>query len=185
MSRILTWFYCLDLGKAALLVLLAAGIFHWMKCRWGKTRLFSVAVGAGFAAWAAGLLFATVTTRDSGGAYSVNLQLFHSYREVLSGGNKEILRSNFMNGALFFPGGVLLGTLLPKRWNKFGRILAGVLLLGLMSAGVEWIQYTWQLGWVEADDVLHNSLGAFLGLVIGTMQLKWGKFDISSEPVIE
>ena len=185
MGRILTWFYCLDLGKAALLVLLVAGIFHRMHCRWGKKRLFSAAVGVGFAAWAAGLIFVTLATRHSGGAYPVNLELFHSYREVLAGGNVEILRSNFMNGVLFFPGGVLLGTLLPERWSKFSRILAGLLILGLMSAGVEWIQYIWQLGRVEADDVLHNSLGAFAGLMIGTMQLNLGEFDIPPETVIE
>lgn len=164
MGKLLHWFYCLPMHQAALVMLLGALVFRWMKHRWGKNPAFGLMTGCIFALWLFAMVYTTLGNRD-GGAYTVSLVPFHSYREVLAGGNIEILRSNFMNGALFFPGGVLLGALLPKRWPPWGKLILGTLLLGAVSAGVEYVQYAHSLGRVEIDDVIHNVLGAILGIL--------------------
>lgn len=163
MGKLLHWFYCLPMEQAALVMLLGALAFRGMMHRWGKNRTFGLMTAGVFALWLAALVYTTLGNRD-GGQYTVSLAPFHSYREVLAGGNIEILRSNFMNGALFFPGGVLLGALLPRRWPLWGKLILGTLLLGAVSVGVEYVQYARSLGRVEIDDVIHNVLGAILGI---------------------
>lgn len=166
MGKLLHWFYCLPIQGAAVLMIFAALLFRLMDRRWGKYTAFRVLTAGVFALWVAAMVYTTLGGRETGGQYTVSPELFHSYREVLSGGNIEILRSNFMNCVLFFPGGVLLGALLPRKWPLWGKVLLGGVILGSLSAGVEYIQYTGALGRVEADDVLHNALGAVLGILL-------------------
>lgn len=40
----------------------------------------------------------------------------------------------------------------------------GVLLGFLLSCGIEIVQYTGRLGYCEMDDVLHNTIGAGIGV---------------------
>ena len=158
------------MDRAALLMLLAALIFRLMEHRWRKHPLFGALTAGVFFLWLGAMAYTTLGNRDPGDLNVLSLVPFHSYREVLAGGNIEILRSNFMNAALFFPGGVVLGALLPKRWPLWGKLILGTLLLGAVSAGVEYVQYTHGLGRVEIDDVIHNVLGAVLGLCAGGVQ---------------
>jgi hypothetical protein len=51
--------------------------------------------------------------------------------------NREILRSNMMNAALFYPGGFLLAALLPKEYHIF----VTVLILLLFSISIKLIQH--------------------------------------------
>lgn len=94
---------------------------------------------------------------------------FHSYRAVIAGENKEILRSNFMNVILFYPSGLLACDLLPKHWNRAKRIIFVTILFALVSLAIEFCQYHFALGQAEADDVIHNTLGALIGALISTI----------------
>ena len=64
--------------------------------------------------WVGAVAYFTVLSREPGVPSDFGA-LFRSYHQVLAGGNPELLRSNFMNILLFFPGGLLLGALLPHR----------------------------------------------------------------------
>ena len=46
-------------------------------------------------------------------------------------------------------------------------------LFALVSAGIEFCQYHFALGQAEADDVIHNALGALIGALISTIPVKW------------
>ena len=170
MGQILTWFYCLPMEQVAAIMLLAAWILCRMEARWRGRRLLFAGIGLLLALWAGAVLYSTLANRESGGPYPVFLIPLHSYRELLSGGKVEILRTNFMNVVLFFPGGLLLGLLLPRKWPWWSRIVLGTVVLAAMSAGVEWVQYRWQLGRTEVDDVLHNSLGGLLGSGVAALR---------------
>ena len=137
---------------------------HFEKTRWWKPVL-----GILLTAWVGILIYATLFSRSAGSYAPPNLVPFHSYRDVNSGGSWEILLSNYMNILLFFPGGLFLSALLPKKRPWPVRILLSVLFFFLLSAAMEYGQYRWQLGRVEIDDVLHNALGALLGGVFGVM----------------
>ena len=118
------------------------------------------------------MLYSTVLSRSAGEGGQVLLQPLHSYREILRGGSRELLRSNFMNALLFFPAGLLGVSALPAKWPGWCRVLAVFALLMGLSVGVEAIQYACRLGNVEADDVLHNALGAALGCLAGMISFQ-------------
>lgn len=94
---------------------------------------------------------------------------FASYIKVMQGENPELLRSCFMNVALFYPAGLLGAVLLPRKWHSVWRILLIGLIFMLMSTGIEYAQYIFVLGQPEVDDIIHNALGAVIGGVCGSM----------------
>ncbi len=97
--------------------------------------------------------------------------LFESYRQARS--NPELYRANYMNVLLFFPGGMLLATLLEGRQRRAALVMA---LLVSLSFLIELVQMCFGLGLAEIDDVMHNVVGAFLGMavVVGTSKI-WSR----------
>ena len=156
-------FYRLEYGELFCLLAAATLCFLLLQkyCR-GK-RWWKLLAGAVLLAWALLAVYTTVASRGETGNFGCQLIPFHSYREIRNGGNPEIYRSNLMNAVLFYPGGLLLTSLLPVKWPRWVRVLLATLLCGTLSAGIEYAQYLWQLGRVEIDDVIHNTAGAALG----------------------
>lgn len=74
-----------------------------------------------------------------------------------------MIRTNFMNVALFYPAGLLSASLLPDKWPRLQKILSAAILFALFSAVIEYTQFFCALGKPEVDDVIHNTLGAILG----------------------
>lgn len=100
---------------------------------------------------------------------------FHSYREVWQGASTEILRSNYMNVLLFYPVGFLFCALLPQTWPRPIRVLLPFVLLACLSGYVEYLQYTYELGRAEADDVIHNALGGLWGSSMAAIRWNFSK----------
>lgn len=78
-----------------------------------------------------------------------------------------------MNVVLFYPAGLFACELLPKSWNLAKRVILVAVLFALVSAGIEFCQYHFALGQAEADDVIHNVLGALIGALISAIPVKW------------
>lgn len=162
-------FYCLPIRDILILAAVATWFFLELRerfqCRlWWKLFLFVCLSGC-----VAVILYQTVWNRNDTVRDAAFLLPFHSYREVLQGGNPEILRSSFMNVVFFYPAGLLAVSLMPEKWPRWLRAALPVLLLTLFSVGVEYWQYTLGLGLAEADDVIHNGLGALLGCRCGLL----------------
>ena len=164
LAKIVSWIYCLSIPNICMLCAAAGLGGAHLHRRWGRRCWFQSLLLAGLLLWACVSVHITLLSREPG-APSEFGTLFRSYRQVLAGGNLELLRSNFMNILLFFPGGLLLGALLPDRWPRWARMLTAMLGFGAMSLAIERCQYRWLLGNAEADDILHNTLGALLGAV--------------------
>lgn len=94
---------------------------------------------------------------------------FYSYYAIFTGGERELLRSNFMNIILFYPAGLLAFDLSPKHWSRAKRIIFVTILFALMSVAIEFCQYHFALGQAETDDVIHNTLGALIGSLVNTI----------------
>lgn len=159
------WIYQLDPGVLLLMAAVCTLVFLRLRQSWADRPLWRGGIAALLVLWSAAALWVTILNRSAEPVGALRLPLLHSYREVLAGGNPEILRSNFMNVLLFFPGGLLLGALLPHRWPRWARVLTAMLGFGTMSLAIERCQYLWLLGNAETDDILHNTLGAVLGAV--------------------
>ena len=126
-----------------------------------------------FVAYCVFLLWMTLLSRTPRTTERVfKWKLFWAYRAWLAGvpdGKTESIQ-NINNILVFIPFGVFFT---GKRWKWL------LLTAFLLSAGIEAVQFAFNLGWCEIDDVICNVLGA----AIGFRALKWikGKFDAVGE----
>lgn len=106
------------------------------------------------------ILYATILNRTPG-----NYELILTPFAALSAARiqPEIYREMLMNVFLFFPLGLTLSNALPRKWHRWGRIALTTLIGCILSAGIEYAQYRCALGLAETDDVICNTLGAFIG----------------------
>ena len=108
----------------------------------------------------AAILYATLFSRAEGGTGLI-LAPFASLTAARI--QPEIYREMLMNVFLFFPLGLTLSNALPRKWHRWGRIILTTLVGCALSAGIEYAQYRYTLGMAEVDDVICNTLGAFIG----------------------
>lgn len=174
MHSIYLWLYCLPICNVVILIFLASAAFFILKKIIGPKLWWKPAVTVILFVWFSALIWITVISREASSEHSANSLIpFHSYYVVLTGGEKELLRSNFMNVVLFYPAGLLACELLPKSWSRAKRIILVAVLFALVSVGIEFCQYHFGLGQAEVDDVIHNTLGALIGALVCTINLKW------------
>lgn len=106
------------------------------------------------------ILYATVLTRTPGD-YKLILTPFAALTAALQ--QPELYREMLMNVFLFFPLGLTLSNALPRKRHRWLRIILTTLVGCALSAGIEYAQYRYALGLAETDDVICNTLGAFIG----------------------
>ena len=120
--------------------------------RWGNLALMLLMTAA--------ILYATLFSRAEG---STGLTLTPFASLTAARVQPEIYREMLMNVFLFFPLGLTLSNALPRKWHRWGRIFLTTLVGCALSAGIEYTQYRYALGMAEVDDVICNTLGAFIG----------------------
>ena len=106
------------------------------------------------------ILYTTILTRTPGAPEAI-LTPFAALSAARQ--QPELYREMLMNVFLFFPLGLTLSNALPRKWHRWGRIAFTTLIGCILSAGIEYAQYRCALGLAETDDVICNTLGAFLG----------------------
>ena len=106
------------------------------------------------------ILYATILTRSAGVPEAI-LTPFASLTAARV--QPELYREMLMNVFLFFPLGLTLSNALPQKWHRWGRIALTTLVGCILSAGIEYAQYRYALGMAEVDDVICNTMGAFIG----------------------
>ena len=106
------------------------------------------------------ILYATVLSRTPG-RYDIILTPFAAFAAAHR--QPELYREMLMNVFLFFPLGLTLSNALPSKWRCRRRIALTTLIGFVLSASIEFTQYRFSLGLAETDDVICNTLGAFVG----------------------
>lgn len=177
-GKLLHWFYCLDLWKAAAVLAAGTVLYCLLANRLADRRWRNWFTAGLLLGLMAVILHTTLGSRSGGADLQHMFVPFHSYREARSNGNAEIYRSNFMNAALFYPVGLLTATLLPKKWPGWLRCAAVLAVLMVISTGIEVSQYLLALGRFEVDDVIHNAAGALLGSLVA----QFGQFSKKRRP---
>ena len=167
--------YCLPIEDTVLIALfvclawtLTGGVL-WSRAPWGR-RLWRAGCGVLAAVWLCVVLYTTLLSRAPG-VYEAHLVPLFQLRQALFCGKRELLRSAWMNVLLFIPGGLTVPELLPLGWTPRRRVWLGLLTLGLLSVGIELLQFHWSLGQAETDDCLANTLGATLGLLVFRLRM--------------
>ena len=106
------------------------------------------------------ILYATILTRTPGD-YQIIPTPFATFTAARQ--QPEFYREMLMNVFLFFPLGLTLSNALPRKWRRWGKIVLTTIIGCILSAGIEYAQYRYALGMAEVDDVICNTLGAFIG----------------------
>ena len=120
--------------------------------RWGNLVLVLLTTAA--------IFYATLFSRAEG---STGLILTPFASLTAAQVQPELYREMLMNVFLFFPLGLTLSNALPRKWHRWGKIILTTLIGCILSAGIEYVQYRCALGLAETDDVICNTLGAFIG----------------------
>lgn len=164
LKKIYVWIYCLNIHEVLLLLALFTGLLHIAQRRWNRHRFWKAALLGLLLLWGGAVIAQTILLRGPGGPLRGQWQPLQSYAAALAeDGPMELLRSNFMNAVLFFPGGQLLFLLLPSKWSAGIRIPAVGTVFAAMSTCIELRQYYGCLGIGQTDDIIHNVLGAVWG----------------------
>lgn len=150
--------------EVLVLVLLSASVICFLfKKTVSNKKITGFLFSALFVIYAILVIYLTIVRRiGSDNLYGLCLIPFYSYYQY-SLGIKEMIRLVIMNVALFYPFGLLLSFidiefLKKKRWT--------ILIFSLLfSTCIEIVQYTFRLGYAEIDDVIHNTLGAGIGII--------------------
>lgn len=108
------------------------------------------------------LLYITVLGRYSSDEYKIRAALFESYRQVFTEGDLRELRAIILNILIFVPFGALSAELIKNRFPIWTVFVAGFSL----SLAIELLQLVTRTGTFETDDLIHNTLGAALGVLL-------------------
>lgn len=156
-----------------------------------KIILFTIYLG--------GYLYFTFFSREAGVVAVVRLQPLRAYRlaftfdsgflnvikqiftqELSEGINSihiestESLNGIILNILLFIP----FGYMLPCIFKKLQKALWGVVLIGFFcSLLTEIVQLVTHLGWFDLDDLLNNTIGCILGIILYRVFLKERKAE--------
>lgn len=163
MSRALNAFYRLPLNVIGPAFAVFALCFALVWRRWGSCRWFRRGCIALLLLWLYAALRLTLLDRAPGDGTLVILLPFYYLWEMHVTGNNELIRTTFMNVALFFPAGLLTAALLPREWSGRRKISVVIGLFLSLSVGIELVQLVWAMGRAETDDLVHNTIGALLG----------------------
>lgn len=127
---------------------------HIAAKRWQSGNLVLAFLMAG------AILYATIFNRSEG-SNGLILTPFAAFTAAQQ--QPELYREMLMNVFLFFPLGLTLSNALPRKWHCWSKITLTTLVGCLLSVGIEYAQYRYALGMAEVDDVICNTLGAFVG----------------------
>lgn len=93
--------------------------------------------------------------------YSINKNLGYEFRPFWSYSRDALVIENIMNVVVFVPIGLLVGWLFRSMtWRKV------LIIGGSISIMVEGLQYFYERGFAEVDDVIHNTVGCLIGFGI-------------------
>ena len=151
--------YSKPLSNIILAIVIAIVAWGYLRTK-VQLRRWTMANFVWFCAAVIAILCATILNRTPGN-YELILAPFASLTAARV--QPELYRALLMNVFLFFPLGLTLSNALPRKWHRWLRIILTTLIGCILSAGIEYAQYRYALGMAEVDDVICNTLGAFIG----------------------
>lgn len=103
----------------------------------------------------------TVVARIPSHEYQYQLLLFWTYKAI-SNGETHYIYEIFWNVVLFIPIGILIMLLLKFKHKWVVALFIGIFL----SALIEVLQLIFHRGLFEFDDIVHNTLGTVIGILV-------------------
>lgn len=151
--------YTMPLYKVCLVMVLLLVLWAYYRAYLPKKLFWSMNLCVLVVAVSA-VLYLTVFSRKVG-IYDVVLVPFSALSEAKK--EPERYRSMLMNVFLFFPLGMACANAFSDKMKMRRRVILVVAIGFALSTAVEYIQYRFSLGMAETDDVICNTIGAFVG----------------------
>ena len=151
--------YTMPLYKVCLVMVLLLVLWAYYRAYLPKKLFWSMNLCVLVVAVSA-VLYLTVFSRKVG-TYDIVLVPFSALSEEKK--EPERYRSMLMNVFLFFPLGMACANAFSDKMKMRRRVILVVAIGFALSTAVEYIQYRFSLGMAETDDVICNTLGAFVG----------------------
>ena len=145
-------------------------LFAYILYRRGRIKASTVIILPLLVFYLSFILTITILERIPTRLPRYQLDLFWLYKAIMKG-TKKLLAVNFWNVMLFVPLAAMLAILFDAR-IAYGRrhwIWLVILICFLFSTGVEVIQLVTHRGLFEFDDIVHNTLGAAIGVIAVAM----------------
>ncbi|MEE3428699.1 MAG: VanZ family protein [Ruminococcus sp.] len=136
----------------------------------GKVKRYTALFFA--AAAVIGILLTTVLRRQYLSNYDVNFIPFYTF--VAAKTQPELYRTMVMNVFLFMPLGMSMPFALGEKAKR--KVIITVISALALSVAVELVQLALSRGMCDIDDVICNTLGAFLGSVSFIISSRISKF---------
>ncbi|WP_051688388.1 VanZ family protein [Butyrivibrio sp. AE2032] len=140
---------------------LAAGLVTYVLYRNGKAGLNTLISLPLLVFYISFMLTITLIARNISPQAQYELIPFWSYRAIADGSRPDLVSECFWNVILFIPTGILT-TVLLKGKRKWLVILSGLILTVI----IELSQLFLHRGLFEFDDIIHNTLGTVIGLLL-------------------
>lgn len=163
LKEIFHYIYCMSIPSTVIILIVMCSLWSFLnsECvRVEKSKLWQSINIMLFVVWFICVLYMTIFIRDS--IMKTNFIPFRFIIDAIKTGNEEFFRTGWMNILLFVPGGMWL-TYGIKKQTKLKYVLQ-VIFLMLVSITIEILQWYYQLGTVETDDVICNTFGAIIGV---------------------
>lgn len=141
---------------AGMVVAIILSAINDRRVRKNKTP-FSVIAITGFIMYIVVLLFITFLSREDGSSKGIDLELFATWG--INTRNNAYVIENIL---LFIPFGFFCAWVFPVA----GRLLSCTLWGAALSLGIECLQLITERGYFQIDDVLTNTIGAFIGYLV-------------------
>ena len=173
MNELFLFIYRQPLQRIRLCMILLVFLWAYLGYREGRRLRWRLLNFILFAGTVAAIFYMTVFTRGEGPGEAV-LVPFQSFQQAKI--QPEMYRSMLMNVFLFVPIGLSLPFVLGK--GKLPGFLTVALAL-TFSAGIEYLQYRYVLGWCEVDDIIMNTLGAAVGSLAHWLFRNWERLILT------
>ncbi len=162
----------IPLCAAFIFIFMLAWVVITFKLGVGRQRAWRLCNFCFFVIYALVIIYGTLILR---GETDTDLHLQPFRLIILAQSVPEAYRSMFMNVALFIPFGLTLSYSFGNRFPLGRTVLICTLSGLLLSTAVEAAQYVFSRGIAEVDDVICNSLGAFIGALPLCLQKHYNK----------
>lgn len=107
-----------------------------------------------------------------------NFTLFWSY-EAIKNGREDLVAENIMNVVVFIPVGILLFITQKKSVSQLKAWIIAIASGLALSVGIESLQLIFKKGFAEVDDLMHNTLGCFIGCTLCLIIVKTWSYSMN------
>ena len=96
-------------------------------------------------------------------------EIFHSVAQNGSILQSQLLQENILNMLMLLPAGFLLPLVFARKIKWYQGLSVGM----VFSSGIELLQLFLCRGLFEFDDIIHNSFGCMIGVLVGNVIWWW------------